>query len=177
MSLVVLAGGLACTLAGLAIFYAAQPTSFRVSRSRTIHASSAEVRAQLWDLRAFEAWDPWPRLGATTPTVTYGPIASGIGAWVERAEGSSRARTSIVRATDTTIEMQNETSGGLGSGSSQQIFELADAPGGTRVTWTFQNEMHGLARFLYPFVRIEQRLGPEMETGLGRLEAAVMGRR
>ncbi len=165
-------GGLA--LVAIVLFYSAQPASYRIARTRTIAAPPAAVMAQLSDVRAFAAWDPWPALpGAPRPTVAFSPEPRGVGAWIERrdADGSG-ARTTIASVTAERVEMSNETRGPLGGGSSTQTFELRAVPAGTEVTWALASDLHGLARLLWPFVGLEARIAPEMEAALSRLDRA-----
>ncbi len=169
----------ALTLAGIVVIglvglYVAQPTEYRITRSRTLSASPDTVHAHLDDVRALAAWDPWrTSAGVGAVTTTFSPTTAGVGAWIDRrASDGSGARTTITALTDTTIVLASETGGALGSGHSTQTFTLANAGSGTVVTWTLGSDLHGLARMLWPFVRLEQRVGPEMEDALSRLDRA-----
>jgi hypothetical protein len=157
---------------GLVLLYAMQPTSYRFSRSRVMAAPAPQIMAQLSDLHAFEAWDPWTALPGEHPSVTYSPIARGVGAWVDRRAPSGGARTTIVALSDDRIEMTNATEGSFGGAVSTQTFELRPAAGGTEVTWSLGADLHGLARLLWPFVHLEARVGPEMDRALTRLDRA-----
>jgi hypothetical protein len=156
----------------LALVYFAQPTSYAITRTRTIAAPPEVVHAHLDDLRAYVAWDPWRSEPGTTPTTTFSPVASGVGAWVDRRD----ARGGGVRITITAIEadrvaLRDETSGAF-QGLSTQTFALARAAGGTQVSWTLAGDLHGLARLLWPVVRLEDHAGPEMDAALARLDHA-----
>lgn len=163
---------LGLVLLALALF-SAQPHSYRIARTRTIAAPSAHVMAQLSDLRAFEAWDPWPAEPGMRPLVTYSPVASGVGAWVDRRDRSGGARTTITSLTSDQIELSNVTSGAFGSGASTQTFALSESGSSTTVTWTLSSDLHGLGRLLWPFVNLEARVGPEMDAALSRLDRAA----
>jgi hypothetical protein len=157
---------------GLVLLYAMQPTSYRISRSRVIAAPAPTIMAQLSDLHAFEAWQPWTTLPGVHPTVTYSPSGAGLGAWIDRRDASGGARTTITALSDDRIEMTNATDGSLGGAVSVQTFELRPAPGGTEVGWTLAADLHGLARLLWPFVHLEARIAPEMDAALTRLDRA-----
>jgi carbon monoxide dehydrogenase subunit G len=154
------------------VLYLSQPTSYRIARTRTIAAPPAAVLAQLSDLRAFVAWEPWMALPGEHPEVTFSPDTHGVGAWVERRVGSSGTRTTILEVASDRVVMSNATSGPLGSGASRQTFTLRVVPEGTDVTWALTADLHGLTRALWPFVHLEESVGPAMEAGLSRLDQA-----
>lgn len=159
-------------IAALMLLFLAQPTSYHFERTRTIAAPPARVMAQLSDLHAFESWAPWTSLPGVTPTITYSPNATGLGAWVDRRDGESGARTTITALTSDRIELTSDTNGSLGRGHSTQTFTLREVPTGTEVTWALGSELHGLARFLWPFVNLEARVGPDLDRALSRLDQA-----
>jgi len=159
-------------LAALVLLYFAQPTSYRFSRTRTIVAPRERVMSHLSELHAFEAWDPWASMPTDPPTVTYSPVSSGVGAWVDRRDSHGGARTTITSITADRVEMTNTTFGGLGGNTSTQSFELRDSAGGTEVTWSLGADLHGLARMLWPFVHLEESAGRDMDEALVRLDQA-----
>lgn len=160
-----------CVLAS-GVLYLAQPPSYQIVRTRTVAAPPAAVLAQLVDLRAFVAWEPWAALPGEHPEVTFSPEARGVGAWVERRVASSSTRTTITAIAPDHVVMANATSGPLGAGASEQTFTLRAVPTGTEVTWALRSDLRGRARVLWPFVHLEQRIGPEMEAALSRLDQA-----
>jgi hypothetical protein len=153
-------------------FYFAQPSSYRIARTRTVAAPPTAVLAHLSAVRAFVAWEPWPALPHERPQVTFSQVSAGVGAWVDRRVAGSGTRTTITAVAADRVEMSNATSGPLGTGASTQTFELRAVPEGTEVTWTLRSDLHGLARALWPFVHLEETVGPEMEAALGRLDQA-----
>jgi uncharacterized protein YndB with AHSA1/START domain len=161
-------------LVALGSLYVAQPTSFSVTRTRTIAAPPDRVMAQLSDLRAFEAWHPWPPEPGATPSVTFSTVSTGLGAWMERRDPYGGARTTIRSLDADHVVMTNETLGSLGGNVSTQSFTLRGTSAGTEVSWSFGAGLHGLARLIWPFVRVDQRLPMEMDAGLDRLERAVV---
>jgi uncharacterized protein YndB with AHSA1/START domain len=160
-------------LAALGLVYAAQPHSFSVTSVRAIAAPPERVMAQLTDLRAYEAWDPWPAEPGATPTITYSVVATGLGAWIERRDANGGARTTIRSIDHDRVTMTNETWGELGGNVSTQSFEVRPSATGSDVTWTFGAGLHGLARMLWPVVHIDQTLPPQMSAALERLDRAA----
>ncbi len=157
---------------GLGALYVAQPASYRIARSRTIAAPPALVMAQLADLHAFAAWDPWPAEPGTVPSVTFSTLRTGVGAWIDRRDAHGGSRTTITALTSDHIEMSNATAGSLGGAESMQSFELRATAGGTEVTWALSADLHGLGRLLWPFVHLEQHVAPDMDAALSRLDRA-----
>ena len=172
VALGVLVGFVLVAALGLVGIYVAQPTSFRIARTRTIAAPPERVMAHLSDLRAYEAWTPFPPSPGVHPTTTFSPSTSGVGAWVDRRDEVGGAHITITLVSSDRVELSNVTSGSFGEGASRQTFELRSTPTGTEVTWSLSSDLHGLARLLWPFVHLEARVGPEMEAALGRLDQA-----
>lgn len=154
--------------------YLAQPTSYRIARTRTIAAPAAAVRAHLVDLRAFEAWTPWEPSPGVVPTTTFSSTTSGVGAWVDRRDAYGGSRTTITAIDDSHVEMANATHGALGEGHSTQTFTLREHDGQTEVEWALGSDLSGLPRLLWPFVHLEATAGARMDAALGRLDAAVV---
>lgn len=173
---IVLAGLLALValfVLGMVALYLAQPTSYRIARTRTVSAAPDAVAAHLTDVRAFVAWEPWAPAPGEHPIVTFSPTTSGVGAWVERRVGSSASRVTLTEVAPDHVVFANVTEGALGGGASEQRFDLRAAPGGgTEITWALSGELHALPRMLWPFVQLERRVGPEMDAALGRLDHA-----
>ncbi|MBX7194803.1 MAG: SRPBCC family protein [Sandaracinaceae bacterium] len=161
----------AVMLVGVALVTLMPPTEYRITRSRTIEAPRAVVLAQLEDVRAYDAWEPWRRQGTHA---TYSPSTRGPGAWVERSDGSSSARTTIRSVSAERVEMDNATNGSFGARGSDQSFELrAIDDAHTEVQWVLHGELSGLPRALWPLVDLPGRVEPEMEAALARLDRAA----
>ena len=158
--------------------FRAQPTSFRIARTRTISASPQEIRASLEDLRTFSALLSKPAGERNKPQLTFSAQPSGVGAWVESREEHRTSRTSILASTDSRIELQTQGSGSMFNGSSRTLIELSPStesgPPRTSVTWALEGELSGLRRALWPFISLDRMVGPELAEGLSRLEAAVV---
>ncbi len=172
----VLVGSVALALlaaGALAILFALQPTSFRIARSRTIAAPPSAIRAVLSDMRTFSGVAA--ALGAPDSTRIYTPSPgrTGPGAWFESHGRDGTSRLSLVSETDALVEFRTRNDGVDGA---LLRFELRPLVPGTEVTIVLMNEMHGLARALWPFVGLEGRVGPDMEDALLHLESAVLAR-
>src|SRR5258706_2715353 len=69
----------AVLLAGVLVFAAARPDSFRIERSATIKAPPEKIFAQVNDLKAWTAWSPWEKIDPALKRTYSGP-QSGKGA-------------------------------------------------------------------------------------------------
>lgn len=160
-------------LAAIGLFFA-QPTHYRLERARSVAAPSSAVLAQITDLRALEAWQPWVSSPSTPPTVTFSPATSGVGAWVHHTDGTSSGRTTIVSIAADRVVMRHESMGVFGGAVSEQTFSLRVlGPSETEVRWSHESDLAGLARALWPFLDVPGRIEPEMDAGLARLEVAA----
>lgn len=169
-----MAGSALLSVLSVLALYLAQPTSYRIARTRTIAAPAEAVRAHLVDLRAFEAWTPWEPSPGVVPTTTFSAVTTGVGAWVDRRDAHGGSHTTITAIAPDHVEMENATHGALGEGHSTQTFTLREHDGQTDVEWALGSDLSGLARLLWPFVHLEATAGARMDAALGRLDAAVV---
>lgn len=164
-------GGLTLLVLALGLCaFALQPTSYRITRTRTVAASPAEVRALVADMARLASVDP--RLGPPGPgrTLAASPGPPGPGTWLQASGPDGTTRLTLVSATDGAVELASSSDGAPGA---TIRFELRAVPAGTEVTLALANEMHGLARALWPFVGLDARVGPHMEGTLERLATAL----
>jgi carbon monoxide dehydrogenase subunit G len=155
-----------------ALFYVLQPSSFRVARTRVIAAPPSAIRAQLEDLRTFVELGPWLTPEDPSTSFTFSAVTRGPGASVVSRDASGTSRITLVSASDTRIELATEREG-ASTEDAHLRFELRPSGDGTEVTCSFEAEMFGMARALWPFVDLDARLGAPMAAALGRLEASV----
>lgn len=161
-------------LAGISVLYALQPNSYRLVRSRTTAAAPAAIRHCLVDLKVMEGWqlhfvDPHDPV-----TVTFSPVTSGVGAWVERKDSRSTARTTIVdvveKGSESVVRLDHHGSGRFGSVDSTIHYILRARGTSTEVEYVISAPLSGLPRLLWPIADLERRVGPDMEKALEQLE-------
>lgn len=166
-----IAGGLLLlVVAAISILYALQPSSFRLSRSRTIPASAGAIRPCLVDLKVMERWQVHFADPHDPPTVTFSAVTSGVGAWVERKDTTSTGRTTMVEVTDSTVRMEHVNEGRLGTGKSTVEYLLRERGTSTEVEYAIFSPLSGLPRLLWPIANLEKRIGPDMVKALEQLE-------
>lgn len=171
-ALVILGGIVAALLAGVAIFAATKPDTFRVQRSITIQAPPEKVFPHIVDLKGWSAWSPWEKKDPAMKR-TFGAVTSGKGAvyeWsgdknvgkgrMEITDAAAPARIVIKLDFLEPFEAHNTSE-----------FALAAGAGGTTVTWA----MHGPATFLSKVMDVvfnmDRMVGADFEAGLASLKA------
>lgn len=157
---IVLAGG--CVLA-----FALQAPTWRVARSRTIHASPERVRDVLSDVRAFAACCGPAEARAPAGAVTFSETSRGVGAWLEWGAPGARERGTIETVGPTRMTMRYDVAGRV----SHQIVDWRPVgAGGTEVTWAHEGDKSGIVqRLVWPVAGLERRVGGSIETALASL--------
>lgn len=166
-----IAGGLLLlVVAAISILYALQPTSYRLSRSRTMAAPVAAIRPCLVDVKVMDGWQLHFADPHDPPTFTFAPVTTGVGAWMERKDSTSSARTTIVEVTDSSVRLEHHNTGRFGSITSSIEYQLRERGGSTEVEYVLSAPLSGLPRLLWPIANLEKRIGPDLVKGLEQLE-------
>jgi hypothetical protein len=153
------------------VLFVLQPTSFRIARTRTISAPPARIAGLLGDVRSLASLEP--HFGSTDPTatVTFSPVTTGVGAWMELHGEAGTSRLTLVSVSDARVELENENDGA--PDGAELTFELRPVEAGTEVTLVLSNDLHGVGRALWPFLDLEGLVAPRMESTLNHLDAAA----
>lgn len=149
----------------------AQPDTFRIARSTTMNRPLAPLRAVVLDVEGLD------RVMYTRPefgphTSTFSANRSGIGATLERTQGTEHTLYTLVAIDDGGVTYQVDTHGGA---NTVLRFELAAVdPFRTAVTVSIEGPLDTfLKRVLWPFVNLQGRVGPDLETTLRSLDEAA----
>lgn len=169
--LFVVSGFLVSLICACVLFVGVQPSSYRITRARTLNASPARIHAELADVRALADWDPSRTAHSPPSTRTFSPASRGVGAWVQSASSHGTTRITVVTDTAHMIEMRSDVDDRVDA--SRQRFELAPSVLGTVLTWSVFAENSLLGRAFWPFAGLEARLAPDMERALARLDARL----
>lgn len=157
---------------------------FEVTRSTTVAAPPARVRALVEDFRAWRRWSPWEGIDPALRRDYAGP-ARGPGA-TYRWEGNRRAGAGRMEVTASTAERVEVDLTFLKPfrASSVLTFDLVpagapeagtdagageDGGAGTRVTWTMRGRRTGLLEVLGPLLPMDRLVGKDFERGLAQL--------
>ena len=156
----------AVIIAAFLLIAAFLPAEYTVSRSISTTAPPAIVFANVNDLKAWDAWEPWSNMDPTIE-IRYSKSAIGEGAsysWT--SENSGHGTTSI-----TASEMPNRIATRIdfdgGGGDGEFLFEPEGA--GTKITWSMRGDLpYPTGRYFGPLM--DSMVGGAFEDGLQRLK-------
>jgi carbon monoxide dehydrogenase subunit G len=175
-TLVAIAAVVVVAAAGLFIYAATRPDTFRVARSTTVKAPPEKISALIGDFRSWPAWSPYEKMDPAMARTLSGP-ASGKGA-VYEWEGNSqvgKGRMEIVELAPTSrIAIKLDFMKPFEAHNMAE-FLLEPAGGATKVTWAMQGPSAFMAKVMGIFVDLDKMIGKDFETGLANLKAAAEG--
>ena len=154
----------------------ARSSTYVVERERHIGSSPESIRERIVDLHRWRSWSPWEDLDPDLRRSYSGPEA-GVGAsyaW----EGNRKAGSGsmeVVAVDDSRVALDLRFLKPFKSHSTTE-FVLDPEDGGTRVTWRVTGPNTFMTRVFSVFSSMDRMIGPDLEKGLGRLQAAAEGR-
>jgi len=168
-----LIGGLVVlVVAGLLIYAATRPDSFRIERSALIKAPPEKIFGFVNDLHQWTAWSPWEKIDPALKRSYSGP-QSGKGAaygW----EGNSKVGSGRMEITESAapskvvikldflkpFEAHNTAD-----------FTFARQGDATNVTWAMFGPSPFISKLMGTFFNMERMVGGQFEQGLANLKA------
>jgi len=159
---------------GLAIYFAVQPNSFKVERSRTINAPAAVIYNNISDYKNWESWSSWIEAKPET-IITLADKTNGVG-------GSYSWEDEDGVGTMKTVDAKPHT-------SMAQEMQFADFPvnnvnwnlqpnedGSTEVTWSIEGKdlPFGFKAYTTVMGGMEKLIGPHYERSLEKLDSIVI---
>lgn len=162
----------AVVVAGVLLFAANKPDSFRVERRASIQATPEKIFSLINDLRAFNTWNPFEKKDPNLKGRYSGP-SSGRGAAyafdgnkdvgkgsIEIMESSPPSKVTMRLAMVEPFEVQNTVE-----------FTLVPNGGATHVTWAMQGPAPFIAKVIHVFIDMDKMVGRDFEAGLANLKA------
>ena len=165
---------IAVLIAGVLVFAATKPDTFRVQRAASIKAPPEKVFALINDFKRWGAWSPWEKKDPAMKR-TWGAVTSGKGAkyaWEgnkDVGQGSMEITESVPPSKVTlkldflkpfeahnTVEFTLERKGDI-----------------TNVTWAMQGPTPYFAKIIHVFINMDSMVGKDFEAGLANLKAAA----
>jgi polyketide cyclase/dehydrase/lipid transport protein len=159
-------------VAGLLVYAATRPDSFRIERSASIKAPPEKIFAQVNELKAWTAWSPWEKIDPALKR-TYSGAPSGKGAayaW----EGSKNVGTGRMEITESVapakITLRLDF---FKPFEAHNTAEFTFVPAGdvTTVTWAMFGPSPYLSKVMGIFFSMERMVGGQFEQGLANLKA------
>lgn len=161
----------AVVVAGVLLFAANKPDSFRVERRASIQATPEKIFSLINDLRAFNTWNPFEKKDPNLKGRYSGP-SSGRGAAyafdgnkdvgkgsIEIMESSPPSKVTMRLAMVEPFEVQNTVE-----------FTLVPNGGTTHVTWAMQGPAPFIAKVIHVFIDMDKMVGRDFEAGLANLK-------
>jgi hypothetical protein len=169
--------GIVVVIAAFAIFIAAQPSHFTISRTGTIDAPPAIAFAQVNSFRKWDAWSPWAKQDPNAVVSFDGPDAGKGAKFTWKGNGDIGAGSMTITESqpyekiliDLTFTEPME-----GTNLTEFTFTPKTASGEqTEVTWTMSGENNFIGRAICTFMSMEHMVGDKFEAGLAAMNEAA----
>ena len=160
-------------IAGVLLFAATKPDTFRVERSASINAPPEKVQEQITDFRKWTAWSPWEKLDPAMKR-TYSGAASGTGAVYEWTGDSNvgAGRMEILSASPAETKVKLDFLSPMAS-SNTTIFATRADGAATNLVWSMEGGMPYMQKLMSVFVSMDSLIGKDFEAGLANLKATA----
>jgi len=159
-------------IAGVLLFAATRPDTFRVQRSTNIKAPPAKIFSYINEFDRWAAWSPYEKLDPAMKRTRSGP-AAGQGAiyeWegndkvgkgrMEIAEASPPSKVAIKLDFIKPFEAHNVAE-----------FTLQPKDDGTHVTWVMYGPAPYVSKLMGLFFNMDRMIGKDFEAGLANLKS------
>ena len=151
-------------VAGLVVL----PDHYRIEREVEVAAPQAEVFATVSDLHTWPEWTVWNLELDPQAVFDFSGAAGEVGATLRwdgpKLKAGSLSLTEVEAPAHLAYTLDLEQGRHVSAG----VLELEATPDGTRVTWTNEGELHGLAKLLGPL--LDDLVAPQFERGLSGLK-------
>jgi polyketide cyclase/dehydrase/lipid transport protein len=160
-------------IAGILLYAATKPDSFRVQRVVLINAPSDKVFPLINDIKAWTAWSPYEKKDPAMKR-TYGAVTAGKGAtyaWEGNKE-VGQGSMEIVESSPRKIVLKLDF---LKPFEAHNMGEFLLEPKGdsTSVTWAIYGPSPYMSKVVGTFMNIDDMIGRDFEKGLADLKAAA----
>ena len=160
-------------IAGILLYAATKPDSFRVQRVVLINAPSDKVFPLINDIKAWTAWSPYEKKDPAMKR-TYGAVTAGKGAtyaWEGNKE-VGQGSMEIVESGPKKILLKLDF---LKPFEAHNMGEFVLEPKGdsTFVTWAIYGPSPYMSKVIGTFINIDDMIGRDFEKGLADLKAAA----
>jgi uncharacterized protein YndB with AHSA1/START domain len=160
-------------IAGILLYAATKPDSFRVQRTVLINAPSDKVFPLINDMKAWTAWSPYEKKDPAMKR-TYGAVTAGKGAtyaW-DGDKNVGQGSMEIVESSPRKIVLKLDF---LKPFEAHNTGEFVLEPKGdsTSVTWAIYGPSPYMSKVVGTFMNIDDMIGRDFEKGLADLKAAA----
>ncbi len=161
-------------IAGVLLFAATKPDTFRVERSASIKATPEKIFAILNDFKQWGAWSPWEKKDPAMKR-NFGATTSGKGAtygW----EGNKDVGAGSMTITESTPFSKLAINlDFLKPFEAHNVAEFTLTAQGdtTLVTWAMHGPANYMTKIIHVFMNMDKMVGPDFEAGLANLKAVA----
>jgi Polyketide cyclase / dehydrase and lipid transport len=161
-------------VAGVLLYAATRPDTFRIQRTASIKAPPDKIFPFINDLRRFNTWNPYEKKDPALKG-SYSGAASGKGA-MYAFQGNKDVGKGSVEITDTApplrVSMQLHM---IEPMEARNDIEFILEPKGdvTNVIWAMNGRCNYVAKIFRLFVNMDRMIGGDFEAGLASLKAVV----
>jgi uncharacterized protein YndB with AHSA1/START domain len=158
--------------AGVLIFAATRPDSFRIERSATLQAPPEKIFPYIDDFHRWTAWSPWENIDPQLKR-SYSGAASGKGAayaWVGNSKVGSGSMEITGSEPSSKIVMRLDF---LKPFEAHNTTEFTLVPGahGTTVHWAMFGPSPFVSKLMGVFFNMDRMVGAQFEQGLAKLKS------
>ena len=160
-------------IAGILLYAATKPDSFRVQRVVLVNAPSDKVFPLINDIKAWTAWSPYEKKDPAMKR-TYGAVTAGKGAtyaW-EGDKNVGQGSIEMIESGPRKIVIKLDF---LKPFEAHNMGEFLLEPKGdsTSVTWATYGPSPYISKVIGTFINIDDMIGRDFEKGLADLKAAA----
>lgn len=166
--------GLFLIIGVFAVIVFMQPSEFRISRSCTINASTADVFAQVNSFFNWQAWSPWAKLDPNAKAEYEGP-SEGVGAifrWSGNDQVGVGSETIIESRPNELITIRLEFEKPYKAINTAE-FKFDSQGDETIVTWSMFGKNNFVSKAMGMFMNFDKMVGGQFEEGLNNLKSVV----
>ncbi len=161
-------------IAGVLIFAATKPDSFRVERSTTIKAPPDKIFALINDLDSWRSWSPYETKDPNMKR-TYGSTTAGKGAVYEwdGDKNVGQGRMEIIESTPPSkVGIKLDFFKPFEAHNTAE-FTMEPQGDSTKVTWAISGPMPYVSKLMCVFFSMDNMIGKDFEVGLATLKSVA----
>ena len=161
-------------IAGILIYAATKPDSFRVQRSASIKAPPEKIFPLINDLKAWTGWSPYEKKDPAMKR-SFGPITAGKGATYEWAgdKNVGQGRMEILEASPSNKVLIKLDFIKPFEAHNMAEFTLEPKGGTTLVTWAIYGPSAYVTKVMGLFFNMDTMIGKDFEAGLADLKTTA----
>jgi uncharacterized protein YndB with AHSA1/START domain len=165
---------IALVIAGVLVFAATRPDTFRVQRAASIKAPPEKVFAHINDFKRWEAWSPWEKKDPAMKR-TFGAVTAGKGAtyaWEGNKDVGQGSMEIVESVVPNKVALKLDFVKPF-EAHNIVTFMLEPEGGATRVSWAMEGPTPYFAKIIHVFIDMDSMVGKDFEAGLAGMKAVA----